>query len=1011
MKEQLQKIDLHRQNVIEIKSPNEYRLAEETAISNFYKTSKQEIGNLLTKIDELRERSINTGDKTEEISLKKELNKIREAKPSFTFKLEKSGEIIVGEASEKSIQERNFISSYVDYQLKQPETRFRFENERYRIYAATLEIAKNRTDVIRISSEIRAENAAIGLKWKDLEKKDKEKQPRPLTNKEMQFLFTEVSPVHYTPEMTAIRLAYAHSGTSRRSMTESLIRNEIKPSPEANKLIVSLESRLQRRDLVDSISATKHFFESIKTPNEFLKHKNQFNHRKIYKQLPPPEKDFVYFKATQQKENLEYRHAFRQHQLTKANEIALGEKSKPEVTKTERSFHFLSDFNQARILGEKLAPAVLLNKEIGERDFSAIAILLKNQTTDRLELISSEFQESSNIENKKIGEVLETFRKAEISKENNKTTVQIKLPENGLVEKRTYAELLEKLYPENEQENNKYKKSNFGKDTLAWAREKGQDETIKVWRKELTNNVYQSQVSASVFTTEKTILKTFESLENSQQIARTARRENENILTKYSNRTAKKIQDQKLSIPNSKNQFSIVTSALGGQAAELTSNKINNKFFQTVQKEITISDLNKFAANEKLISDLRININEKFAEISRDVSLLDETKYKTSDIRDESLHQTYQRIQKIEENRLLTEKARNIFETGENLDNKTITDLVENAEKEAIKITSFNQARIAVEPIYKSDDEKNYNEQALKLADKLEKAHELSYKRAPQTEIVKAFESAEKEKSVLDKIAETKDTKPLSLQLFENELGKAEKELQSKKLHEKLSADNKLEKENLLNTNSLFSPEERQQIKIEAFEAAKVRLEPKELDAVNRQISPEASRQAFAIYKQLERATNLFQTSDDKSKINESFFKLDDEASKLFKIRQNYNRAEKLALLRDGIKIDLADLLKKNAQTKQDNIEEQINKIVTNNLKQTGFVKFADDRQQVNMLSREIIEKVEAQQIFAIKGKDFSANSREINNQAKNPLTTKENQAKTNALNDAKAKEVPIFIR
>ncbi|MGI8545111.1 MAG: DUF488 family protein, N3 subclade, partial [Aridibacter sp.] len=52
--EQLEKIDIRRQNVIELKSPSEYERAEKTAINNFFRQSKQETGNLLDKIDEIR---------------------------------------------------------------------------------------------------------------------------------------------------------------------------------------------------------------------------------------------------------------------------------------------------------------------------------------------------------------------------------------------------------------------------------------------------------------------------------------------------------------------------------------------------------------------------------------------------------------------------------------------------------------------------------------------------------------------------------------------------------------------------------------------------------------------------------------------------------------------------------------------------------------------------------------------------------------------------------------------
>ena len=148
IEQQLAKIDLRRQNIIELKSPDEFLLAEKEAINTFYRRQKQELGNLLTKVDEVREKQSATNDKTGEIALKKELNQIREAKPNFAFKLENSAEVVVGKPSAQSVNDRNFISSYVNYQLKQPETRLRFENERYRAFAVRLESAASRDEVM-----------------------------------------------------------------------------------------------------------------------------------------------------------------------------------------------------------------------------------------------------------------------------------------------------------------------------------------------------------------------------------------------------------------------------------------------------------------------------------------------------------------------------------------------------------------------------------------------------------------------------------------------------------------------------------------------------------------------------------------------------------------------------------------------------------------------------------------------------------------------------------------------
>jgi hypothetical protein len=111
LEQQLTKIDVRHQNIIELKSPNEYLLAEKEAINTFYRRQKQEVGNLLTKIDESRLNQ--TAEKSGEIALKKELNQIREAKPNFAFKLENSVEIVVGKPSQESVETRNFGLSVI----------------------------------------------------------------------------------------------------------------------------------------------------------------------------------------------------------------------------------------------------------------------------------------------------------------------------------------------------------------------------------------------------------------------------------------------------------------------------------------------------------------------------------------------------------------------------------------------------------------------------------------------------------------------------------------------------------------------------------------------------------------------------------------------------------------------------------------------------------------------------------------------------------------------------------
>ncbi len=1016
VKDQIEKIDVRRQNVIELKTPGEFFAAQKTLEQTFYQKTKTENANLRLKLEEVRE---NSGDKGRENALKKQLNELRDLKPLFAYKLENSPEIVVGKASTNSMEERAFASSYINFQLKQPESRFRHENERYRNYAAKLEAAATRNEIIKASSDVRAENAALGMKWKDLETSEKEKLARPITNREMQFLFTETSPAHYTPEMTVARLAYAHSGASRRQMTEALLKGEIKPSPEAKKLIDSLESRLQRRELKDSMLATKHFFESLKTSNENLKYKNNFDHQEIYRQLPPQERDFVYTKTTRQKENLEYRLAFKQQELVRDNSVSRDSSPKLQQSQIEKRFHLLSGFNQGRILGERVETSPLASTEISERDFRAANVILQNQPQEKISNLGQELKQSEAVEERKIGEILETFSQAEITKSSDKTTIEIKLPENALVGAKTYKELLERFYPDDERENDKFKFSNFNEKTLHNARIKGQDASLKTLQTELGNNFYAAETTvAQVFQTERALTEDLSCVGQMQQSARAARTENAQILGKYASRAALKIENQKLAVPNIAEQKQIVKAALdlsSKDANPTAVNSINRQFFASVQQEISVSDFQRFAANEKIIAENKTSIRKAFSEINVKQNALEESRIKPADIRAaDKLAEVYLKTQTQEENRLTTRAARTAFERDlpQNLERKSIEDLVSQTEKQAIKNESATKARIAVEPENKYFEEKESEPQALKLADAIEKAHDLSKAGAPPSEVAEALETAENERTILleaNNGVKKSEDKPLSLRLYEAEIKRAEKEVWTKSLGAKILAGvSYSESELTLNLDEIFSAPEREQMKIEAAEIAKSRLEPKELDADHRKIPTEAGRQALKTFKQLEQAHNIYQFSNDFGKIREAFAKLDQEATTLNKFRQDYNKTEKLALLREGVKSDLADLLRKNQNLNGGELQTQTSEILRQNFAKTGLSNLTQSERQTEILSREISGKIESKQIETAKE---NAN---LSNRSPQPFersAAQEKQIDIHAAKDQKAKESFVLTR
>ena len=207
------------------------------------------------------------------------------------------------EPKDLSLENLHFASAYLEHGLQQPETRLRHFNERYRDYAQLLDRCQTRQEVIDVSAHIRRDNTNIGLSHGKLP--GDPQQQGALTAKELQILFTEQSPRHYTSEMILAKLNYAGDGHAQKRRTDALLKGEIAASPEAQRLIDSLESRMGRRYADESLSATKHFLQSLKTPNSELRFKNAFDHSELYHKLPPAERDYVYQRATEQKSRLE----------------------------------------------------------------------------------------------------------------------------------------------------------------------------------------------------------------------------------------------------------------------------------------------------------------------------------------------------------------------------------------------------------------------------------------------------------------------------------------------------------------------------------------------------------------------------------------------------------------------------------------------------------------------------------------------------------------------------------
>jgi len=136
-------------------------------------------------------------------------------------------------------------------------------------------IATGTPDYIAQVNEIKSFQAKMTNEEKKAQNHDS-KGRSALTSKELQMLFTEPSPRHYTSEMIVAKLNYAGDGASRNAKTEALLKGEIEPGPEARKLVDSLESRMGRTYIDESLAATRHFPQSPKTAKKEIQNKNNF---------------------------------------------------------------------------------------------------------------------------------------------------------------------------------------------------------------------------------------------------------------------------------------------------------------------------------------------------------------------------------------------------------------------------------------------------------------------------------------------------------------------------------------------------------------------------------------------------------------------------------------------------------------------------------------------------------------------------------------------------------------
>ena len=195
-----------------------------------------------------------------------------------------------------------FVSTYIDFRLKDHTTQELSYNPTFRGYSEKLSAARNPEELLQTSAQIKLENYELHLQLvahradpTNIAAPDRQ----PLTVMEMREVFLSTTPTAATTradrdEMRDILQSMAVFGKEKTERVQLLAQGKIAPSPTLSKLLANLDTR-------QTVRAVNHFYSSLRTPAPELLTQNRFDLHKAHARLPQYERDFLHNHALAQK--------------------------------------------------------------------------------------------------------------------------------------------------------------------------------------------------------------------------------------------------------------------------------------------------------------------------------------------------------------------------------------------------------------------------------------------------------------------------------------------------------------------------------------------------------------------------------------------------------------------------------------------------------------------------------------------------------------------------------------
>lgn len=916
---------LTQSNTFEIRTPAEYLFVSEAAKNQFEITRGREIKNEYRRFERKNVTESANAQSARQAKAEhlEKIQTLKEIEPVFAYKVEGSPRIINAKPSERAVAGYEFANEYIRYQLKQPEVRLRHESAVYRDYVKRLETAKTLSDVIREAYKIRQENHQTAGIWKNAGKEELRNLTRPLSKKEMTLLFLEQPPKQYTAEMSVLKYNFAHYSEAKARMTAALSAGKLEPSEEAKQLNDSLAERLKRRDVETKHKATKHFFESLKTENEKLYIKNRFDHRALYENLPPHEKDWIYSQATAQRDNLEYKMAYERGRGASRN---TGAQSQPVPTSeaamtVRQEFANSTLWHQAALLsvGKETENPERNTVNAEEKTLRTIGYLIHNQTEANNLRVADWLEKQKSEELKTAGEILKTFARATREIEDNQMTVKVKIEESSRVSVADYKNLFERYFPADFEKLKEFRAKDNEKFRLERSRRDGQAATLDTWAENAGNAVYRLDAPVTVFENERRQLQEIERIKAAQIECRRAAEIKNSMTLKIEEKLRKELAKNNQTVSDG-DLLAAVESAFAPKKSESLAPE-QKAIFERAQDKVSISDFERFSESTEQLEKGLIEINQSFEKIAALRSDVAEYKLAPEKINStdslQSLYEAAQRQAEIEE---ITSAAREKIAVKNNDgDVSTLINLLTSEERERARDESHRQARIALEPVELNEPNQRseIQDKALELADALEEAHQVSLKRQPESEISNAFEVAETKREQLRALSGVENESqvsrepiPATLKIYERELARNERAVTRAKISEMIETGQlSLVELETKKAADIFSAKERAEIKLEAGERTRENLEPKELWTRHGDVSEKLQKAALGASDALERAHEIYHESGaSREEISRRFSALDAGIVRLKTERRASRAAAKFINFKTDFKRDLAQM-------------------------------------------------------------------------------------------------------